>query len=179
MTNIAFIGLGIMGSPMAVHLANAGHTVAGFNRTPERAKPLVDAGGRAAASIADAVADAEVIAVMVPDSPDVQAVLAGEGFDPGQCHAFMLDHPHDKRQLELGRGRLGQGQAQRFGRRHFTRVEFVAGHLGLAMDDRCTLRGLCAHDQSRSFLWCRAYRRHTAPVRSGHACRPAPVIGGS
>ena len=46
MTNIAFIGLGIMGSPMAVHLANAGHTVAGFNRTPERAKPLVDAGGR-------------------------------------------------------------------------------------------------------------------------------------
>ncbi|BDH56420.1 hypothetical protein MTP03_13590 [Tsukamurella sp. PLM1] len=79
MTTIAFIGLGIMGSPMAVHLAEAGHTVAGFNRTPERAKPLVDAGGRAAESIADAVAGAEVIAVMVPDSPDVEAVLAGEG----------------------------------------------------------------------------------------------------
>ena len=39
MTNIAFIGLGIMGSPMAVHLANAGHAVAGFDRSPERAKP--------------------------------------------------------------------------------------------------------------------------------------------
>ena len=36
MTNIAFIGLGIMGSPMAVHLANAGHDVAGYNRSPER-----------------------------------------------------------------------------------------------------------------------------------------------
>ncbi|CAM3264894.1 2-hydroxy-3-oxopropionate reductase [Tsukamurella hominis] len=93
MTNIAFIGLGIMGSPMAVHLANAGHTVAGFNRTPERAKPLVDAGGRAAASIADAVADAEVIAVMVPDSPDVQAVLAGEGgvFDNAPAGALIID----------------------------------------------------------------------------------------
>ncbi|TWS22666.1 2-hydroxy-3-oxopropionate reductase [Tsukamurella sputi] len=93
MTNIAFIGLGIMGSPMAVHLANAGHTVAGFNRTPERAKPLVDAGGRAAASIADAVADAEVIAVMVPDSPDVQAVLAGDGgvFDNAPAGALIID----------------------------------------------------------------------------------------
>ncbi|MGX9296152.1 2-hydroxy-3-oxopropionate reductase [Tsukamurella paurometabola] len=93
MTNIAFIGLGIMGSPMAVHLANAGHTVAGFNRSPERAKPLVDAGGRAAASIADAVADAEVIAVMVPDSPDVQAVLAGEGgvFDHAPAGALIID----------------------------------------------------------------------------------------
>lgn len=93
MTNIAFIGLGIMGSPMAVRLANAGHAVAGFNRSPERAKPLVDAGGRAAASIADAVADAEVIAVMVPDSPDVRAVLAGEGgvFEHAPAGALIID----------------------------------------------------------------------------------------
>jgi 2-hydroxy-3-oxopropionate reductase len=79
MTNIAFIGLGIMGSPMAVHLANAGHQVAGYNRTPEKAGPLVDAGGRAAESIADAVRDAEVVCVMVPDSPDVADVLSGDG----------------------------------------------------------------------------------------------------
>ena len=78
MTNIAFIGLGIMGSPMAVHLAKAGHQVAGYNRTSEKAAPLVDAGGRAAESIADAVRDAEVVCVMVPDSPDVVDVLTGE-----------------------------------------------------------------------------------------------------
>ena len=71
MTNIAFIGLGIMGSPMAVHLAKAGHQVAGYNRSPEKAAPLVDAGGRAAESIADAVRDADVVCLMVPDSPDV------------------------------------------------------------------------------------------------------------
>jgi 2-hydroxy-3-oxopropionate reductase len=78
MTDIAFIGLGIMGSPMAVHLARAGHTVVGYNRSPEKARPLVDAGGRAADSIAEAVTSADVICVMVPDSPDVQAVLADD-----------------------------------------------------------------------------------------------------
>jgi 2-hydroxy-3-oxopropionate reductase len=78
MSSIAFIGLGIMGSPMAVHLQNAGHDVVGYNPSPEKTKALVDAGGRAADSVADAVRDAEVVAVMVPDSPDVQDVLAGE-----------------------------------------------------------------------------------------------------
>ena len=71
MTGIAFIGLGIMGSPMAVHLQNAGHQVAGYNKSPGKAGPLVEAGGREASSIPDAVKGAEVVAVMVPDSADV------------------------------------------------------------------------------------------------------------
>jgi 2-hydroxy-3-oxopropionate reductase len=93
MTNIAFIGLGIMGSPMAVHLAKAGHQVAGFNRSPEKTAPLVDAGGRAAESIADAVRDADVVCVMVPDSPDVSNVLAGEGgvFDNAKEGTLVVD----------------------------------------------------------------------------------------
>jgi 2-hydroxy-3-oxopropionate reductase len=93
MTNIAFIGLGIMGSPMAVHLAEAGHTVAGYNRTPDRAAALVSAGGRAAESVQDAVADASVVCVMVPDSPDVQAVLAGAGgvFDSAKPGTLIID----------------------------------------------------------------------------------------
>ncbi|GAA3678591.1 2-hydroxy-3-oxopropionate reductase [Nonomuraea antimicrobica] len=78
MTAIAFIGLGIMGSPMAVHLVRAGHTVAGYNRTQEKARPLAAAGGRVAESIADAATGAEVVALMLPDSPDVREVLAGE-----------------------------------------------------------------------------------------------------
>jgi 2-hydroxy-3-oxopropionate reductase len=78
MTNVAFIGLGIMGSPMAVHLQNAGYRVSGFNEPHDRSGPLVEAGGRKAESIADAVRDADVVAVMVPDSPDVEDVLAGE-----------------------------------------------------------------------------------------------------
>ncbi|MGH3425912.1 MAG: NAD(P)-binding domain-containing protein, partial [Nocardioidaceae bacterium] len=75
MTNIAFIGLGIMGSPMSINLVNAGHDVAGFNRTASKTAALVEAGGRAADSVADAVGNAEVVALMVPDSPDVRDVL--------------------------------------------------------------------------------------------------------
>ncbi len=78
MARIAFVGLGIMGSPMAVHLQNGGHDVVGVNLDPEKAKPLVEAGGSSAPSIAEAVGDAEVVAIMVPDSPDVEGVLTGE-----------------------------------------------------------------------------------------------------
>jgi len=51
MSTIAFIGLGIMGSPMACHLVNAGHTVIGLDTSPERTAALVEAGGKAAGSI--------------------------------------------------------------------------------------------------------------------------------
>ncbi|MEV0378460.1 2-hydroxy-3-oxopropionate reductase [Nonomuraea sp. NPDC050643] len=113
MSTIAFIGLGIMGGPMAVHLVKAGHTVAGYNRTPEKAEPLAAAGGRAAASIADAVAGAEVVALMVPDSPDVQAVLTGE--DGVFAHAgpgtliidFSSIRPDVTRELAQEAGRRG------------------------------------------------------------------------
>jgi len=96
MTKIAFIGLGIMGSPMAVHLAKAGHDVVGYNRTAAKAEPLIDAGGRSAGSVAEAVAEAEVIAVMVPDSPDVRDVLAGTPytagvFDSARPGALIID----------------------------------------------------------------------------------------
>lgn len=93
MSKIAFIGLGIMGSPMAGHLAKAGHQVVGYNRSPERTKALVEAGGTAADSIAEAVADAEVIAIMVPDSPDVELVVAGPGgvFDSAPAGALIID----------------------------------------------------------------------------------------
>ncbi|QIV86917.1 2-hydroxy-3-oxopropionate reductase [Glutamicibacter mishrai] len=76
--NVAFIGLGIMGLPMAKNLVNAGFTVTGFNRSPKAANDLIAAGGLGASSIADAVKDADVIITMVPDSPDVQAVVTGE-----------------------------------------------------------------------------------------------------
>jgi 2-hydroxy-3-oxopropionate reductase len=93
MTTIAFIGLGIMGQPMSVHLQKAGFDVCGMNLSPERTAPLVEAGGRAATSIAEAVKDADVVAVMVPDSPDVEQVLAGEGgvFENAPDGALVID----------------------------------------------------------------------------------------
>ncbi|WP_113716291.1 2-hydroxy-3-oxopropionate reductase [Arthrobacter dokdonensis] len=77
MSNVAVIGLGIMGLPMAVNLVKAGHTVAGFNRSQGAIDKLAAAGGRGATSIADAVKGADVVITMVPDSPDVEAVVSG------------------------------------------------------------------------------------------------------
>ncbi|WP_042395956.1 2-hydroxy-3-oxopropionate reductase [Streptacidiphilus carbonis] len=79
MSRIAFIGLGIMGSPMAANLVKAGHTVTGFNLTQPPIDKLVADGGRAAGSIAEAVADAEVVITMVPADPQVEQVILGEG----------------------------------------------------------------------------------------------------
>ncbi|MEV5325526.1 2-hydroxy-3-oxopropionate reductase [Nonomuraea fastidiosa] len=112
-TAIAFIGLGIMGSPMAVHLVNAGHDVTGYNRTPAKARPLAEAGGRVAESVAQAVTGAEVVAIMVPDSPDVQNVLRGD--DGVFAHAapgtliidFSTIRPDVTRELAEEAGRRG------------------------------------------------------------------------
>jgi len=92
MTDIAFIGLGIMGNPMSGHLAKAGHRVTGFNRTPKY-DDLEAAGGHGAGSIKEAVADADVVCVMVPDSPDVRDVLTGEGgvFDSAKPGTLVVD----------------------------------------------------------------------------------------
>ncbi len=93
MTNVAFIGLGIMGSPMAVHLQDAGYSVRGYNKHRDTTGPLVASGGRKAESIAEAVADAEIVAVMVPDSLDVQDVLVGEHgvFDSAKPGTLVID----------------------------------------------------------------------------------------
>lgn len=77
MTTIGFIGLGIMGAPMATNLVAASHDVIGYNRSPAKVDALVAKGGRAAKCIADAVRGAEVVITMLPDSPDVIEVVEG------------------------------------------------------------------------------------------------------
>ena len=93
MSTIAFIGLGIMGGPMAVHLQEAGHEVRGYNRTAAKAERLGAAGGTVCASAAEAVRGAEVVCLMVPDSPDVEDVLLGAGavLDNAEPGALVID----------------------------------------------------------------------------------------
>ena len=74
-----FIGLGIMGRPMAGHLLRAGFPLTVHNRTRERTRDLEAAGARVAATPAEVARAADVIVVMVTDSPDVEAVVAGPG----------------------------------------------------------------------------------------------------
>ena len=93
MTTVAFIGLGIMGGPMAANLVTAGFDVTGYNRSPDKVEALVEAGGRGADSVAGAVRDADVIITIVPDSPDVEEVTGGDDgiFAHAKAGALYID----------------------------------------------------------------------------------------
>ncbi len=81
--NVAFIGMGIMGKPMAINLKKAGHTVFVHGRRPASMTEPVAAGCIGCASAAEAAAQAEVTIVMVSDTPDVEQVIFG---DTGVIH---------------------------------------------------------------------------------------------
>ncbi|NEE04571.1 2-hydroxy-3-oxopropionate reductase [Phytoactinopolyspora halotolerans] len=113
MTTIGFIGLGVMGAPMAVNLATAGFDVVGYNRTPSKVEPLVAAGGRKVSSAAAAASGSDVVITMLPDSPDVERVLLEEGgvFDVATAGTLVIDmstiRPDLSRQLAQAGGDRG------------------------------------------------------------------------
>jgi 3-hydroxyisobutyrate dehydrogenase-like beta-hydroxyacid dehydrogenase len=72
---IAFIGIGLMGLPMAKHLLAAGHQVVVWNRTPAKAAALTDHGGVVAETPEQAVQDADLIITMLSDGAVVDAIL--------------------------------------------------------------------------------------------------------
>jgi 3-hydroxyisobutyrate dehydrogenase-like beta-hydroxyacid dehydrogenase len=74
MTDVAVIGLGIMGHAMADHLRRGGHTVAVWNRNPRKADDLVEAGARLAASPADAAGQADLVFEVTADDASSRAV---------------------------------------------------------------------------------------------------------
>lgn len=82
---IGFIGLGIMGRPMALNLLKGGHQVSVWARRAESMQPLLAAGAAAAASPADAAKGVELVISMVADAPDVAEVMRGvaQGAAPG------------------------------------------------------------------------------------------------
>ena len=91
--SIGFIGLGIMGLPMARNLLKAGYPVVAYNRTSSKAEDLAADGAAAAASPREVAESASVIITMVTDSPDVEEVVLGrngviEGIQPG---AVLID----------------------------------------------------------------------------------------
>ncbi len=79
MKRIGFIGLGIMGAPMAMNLVKAGFDVYGYNRSPPGLDRLVAGGGKEVRSIAEATRGADAVITMLPDSPDVELVALGPG----------------------------------------------------------------------------------------------------
>ena len=78
MSNIGFIGLGIMGKPMAANLIKGGHTLYLHSRSGVP-QDLTAAGGKSCASAREVAQQADIIIIMVPDTPDVEKVLFGAG----------------------------------------------------------------------------------------------------
>jgi 3-hydroxyisobutyrate dehydrogenase len=74
--HIAFLGTGIMGAPMARHIAQAGHDVTVWNRTTDKAAPLAEHGATVAQDAASAVSGAEVIVTMLTDAQGVEDVMS-------------------------------------------------------------------------------------------------------
>jgi 3-hydroxyisobutyrate dehydrogenase len=95
MTKIAFLGLGVIGFPMAGHLAAAGHDVTVYNRTAAKAEAWAKQhGGQSAATPAQAAKGAELVMACVGNDDDLRAVCLGEtgafaGMEPG---ALFVDH---------------------------------------------------------------------------------------
>lgn len=75
---IGFIGLGIMGLPMAGNLLKAGYSIVGYDLVPEKLAQLVSQGALAGTSARDVSARAHLIITMLPDSPDVEKAYLGE-----------------------------------------------------------------------------------------------------
>ena len=95
MAKVAFLGLGVMGYPMAGHLAKAGHDVTVYNRTTAKAEQWAKQhGGRVGKTPAEAVAGAEVVCCCVGDDPDLEVVTLGPdgAFDAMAKGAVFVDH---------------------------------------------------------------------------------------
>ncbi len=102
MSNVAFLGLGVMGAPMARHLASAGHHVTVYNRTPEKALAWVALyGHRAAPTPREAAEGAEFVLMCVGNDNDVRDVVYGpDGALAGVgAGAVLVDHTTASRQV--------------------------------------------------------------------------------
>lgn len=89
-TTIAFLGIGLMGKPMATRLIRAGYRVVAWNRTSDKAEALRDLGADIAATPAEAVASAQLIITMLEAGPAVLAVVAA-AIPAIPCNALLID----------------------------------------------------------------------------------------
>src|SRR5581483_8363277 len=108
---LAYIGLGVMGGPMAGHLAKAGHTVTVYNRTRSKADAWVAKhGGRAAATPREAAAGAEIVFSCVGNADDVRSIATGaDGAFHGMSKgAIFVDHTTTSAHVAIELERAGR-----------------------------------------------------------------------
>jgi 3-hydroxyisobutyrate dehydrogenase-like beta-hydroxyacid dehydrogenase len=168
MTRVAFVGLGVMGFPMAGHLARAGHEVTVYNRTAARAEDWsARHGGRPAATPREAATGAEMVLTCVGNDDDLRAVVLGaDGILAGlEPDGIVVDHTTASasvaRELALAAGEQG---------RHFLDAPVSGGQAGA---ENGTLTIMCGGEPlpfARAEPVLRAYGRAVTlmgPVGAG------------
>ncbi|MEJ0058972.1 MAG: NAD(P)-dependent oxidoreductase [Terricaulis sp.] len=152
MAKLAFIGLGVMGAPMAGHLARAGNEVSVFNRTHAKAEAWANANkGRACAEIADAAQGAEIVFACVGADRDVREVFgaAAPAMAPG---ALFVDHTTASAQL--ARELAGEAKARGLG---FLDAPVSGGQAGAEAGRLTVMAGGAAEDFAKAEPVMRAY----------------------
>lgn len=174
MQPVAFLGLGVMGFPMAGHLARKGYDVTVFNRTGAKAERwLKEHSGAAASSPKEAVQNADLVFACLGDDPDVEAVVAGAlpGLKPG---AIFVDHttasPTLAQKLHKELSQLGAG---------FVDAPVSGGQTGA---ENGKLSVMCGGDEShvaaaRPAMECYSARIvHIGPSGHGQLCKAVNQI---
>lgn len=126
-TKLAFIGMGIMGEPMAGHLLAAGHSVIVHTRTKQKADALLARGATWAASPAEAATGADIVFICVTDTPDVEAVVLGERGILSSARPGLIAVDHSTISPSATR-RFGEALAARGG--HFLDAPVSGGDIG-------------------------------------------------
>ncbi len=100
---LGFIGIGLMGKPMTLRLLNAGFNVHVWNRTPEKLTPVIEAGAKACADIAELVTASDVIILCLADTAVVESIVTEHILENGDQNKLLIDlssiHPETTRRL--------------------------------------------------------------------------------
>jgi 3-hydroxyisobutyrate dehydrogenase len=100
---LGFIGIGLMGKPMTLRLLDAGFSVNVWNRSPEKLQPVIAAGAKACASIAELVRASKVIILCLADTTVVESIVLNDIATNGTVGQLLIDlstiHPENTRQL--------------------------------------------------------------------------------
>ncbi len=175
MAKCAFLGLGVMGGPMARHLATKGHDVTVWNRTGEKAAAWVQktGTGKAAAMPAEAIAGAEFIFMCLGDDPDVEAVFAAmtPALKAGQV---IADHTTASAGLarKLGEASAAKGAG-------FIDAPVSGGQAGAENGQLTVMCGGDAETFAKAELVMRAYSKQITligPVGSGQLAKSVNQI---
>jgi len=162
---IGFAGLGVMGAPMARHLVRAGHEVAGFNRSPDKARAWAEAsGGRFAPTVAEAAGGADLFILCVGDDDDVRQVVT-EALPHLAANAVVVDHTTTSAKVarEMAALAAGKGAA-------FVDAPVSGGQAGAENGQLSVMAGGDAAALDRAGPALRAYAkavRHMGPSGAG------------